>query len=73
MSGTSKLYAEIDAQYGERIKTMSEEAKMLVGLPYLANTEHLIRARVKARRLQNEYNKTQPTSALDTPSLTALP
>lgn len=41
---------------------------MLVGLPYLANTEHLIRARVKARRLQNEYNKTQPTSALDDPT-----
>lgn len=41
---------------------------MLVGLPYLANTEHLIRARVKARRLQNEYNKTQPTSALDDPN-----
>ncbi|SJX65918.1 related to galactoside O-acetyltransferase [Sporisorium reilianum f. sp. reilianum] len=65
MSGTSKLFDDIDRQYGDTIKTMSEEQKMLVGLPYLANTEHLIRARVKARRLQTEYNKTQPTSALD--------
>ncbi|CDW98613.1 hypothetical protein [Sporisorium scitamineum] len=65
MSGTSKLFDDIDRRYGEKIKTMSEEQKMLVGLPYLANTEHLIRARVKARRLQTEYNKTQPTSALD--------
>lgn len=65
MSGTSKLFQDIDRQYGDKVSTMSEESKMLVGLPYLANTEHLIRARVKARRLQNEYNKTQPTSALD--------
>lgn len=41
---------------------------MLVGLPYLANTEQLIRGRVKARRLQTEYNKTQPTSVLDDPN-----
>ncbi|TKY87661.1 hypothetical protein EX895_003242 [Sporisorium graminicola] len=65
MSGTSKLFDDIDRKYGEKVKTMSEEQKMLVGLPYLANTEHLIRARVKARRLQTEYNQTQPTSTLD--------
>lgn len=65
MSGTSKLFQDIDRQYGDKVATMSEEAKMLVGLPYLANTENLIRARVRARRLQTEYNKTQPTSALD--------
>lgn len=65
MSGTSKLFDDIDRQYGDEVHTMSEEAKMLVGLPYLANTEHLIRARVKARRLQTQYNQTQPTSALD--------
>lgn len=47
---------------------MSEEEKMLVGLPYLANTEHLIRARVRARRLQTEYNATSPTNALDASS-----
>ncbi|KAJ1020179.1 hypothetical protein NDA16_004459 [Ustilago loliicola] len=68
MSGTSKLFACIDAQYADKVSAMSEEAKMLVGLPYLANTEDLIRDRVKARRLQNEYNKTGPTSALDAPS-----
>ncbi|EST05709.1 Maltose/galactoside acetyltransferase [Kalmanozyma brasiliensis GHG001] len=65
MSGTSKLFASIDAQYGSQISSMTEESKMLVGLPYLANTEHLIRGRVKARRLQTLYNATQPTSALD--------
>lgn len=65
MSGTSKLFEAIDRKYASQVASMSEEAKMLVGLPYLANTEHLVRARVKARRLQNEYNKTQPTSALD--------
>ncbi|GAC98916.1 galactoside O-acetyltransferase [Pseudozyma hubeiensis SY62] len=65
MSGTSKLFEEIDRQYGSKVDTMSEESKMLVGLPYIANTEHLIRARVKARRLQTQYNATQPTSALD--------
>ncbi|SNX83704.1 related to galactoside O-acetyltransferase [Melanopsichium pennsylvanicum] len=65
MSGTSKLFETIDKQYASQLGRMTEEEKMLVGLPYLANTEHLIRARVKARRLQNEYNKTQPTTALD--------
>lgn len=65
MSATSKLFDEIDRKYGDKVNEMGEEQKMLVGLPYLANTEDLIRARVKARRLQIEYNKTQPTSALD--------
>lgn len=65
MSGTSKLYESIDRQYGDKVKTMAEEEKMLVGLPYLANTEHLIRARIRARRLQTLYNATSPTSALD--------
>lgn len=68
MSGTSKLFAEIDASYSDRISTMTEESKMLVGLAYLANTPDLIRARANARRLQNEYNKTGPTSSLDAPS-----
>ncbi|SAM64628.1 related to galactoside O-acetyltransferase [Ustilago bromivora] len=68
MSGTSKLFADIDAQYADRVATMSDEAKMLVGLPYLANTSDLIHARAKARRLQSEYNKTGLTSALDAPS-----
>lgn len=72
MSGTSKLYTSIDQQYGDKVKTMTEEEKMLVGLPYLANTEHLIRARVKARRLQNQYNRTEPTSALDAPAGTPI-
>ncbi|KAN0060121.1 hypothetical protein ACQY0O_008095 [Thecaphora frezii] len=76
MASTSAKFAQIDAEYGDRVKTMTEEEKMLAGLPYLALEPHLTVERLRARHLYLAYNRTAPAplpEAADAAAVAAPP
>ncbi|KAE8223122.1 hypothetical protein CF319_g3794 [Tilletia indica] len=67
MSKTSERFAKIDAEYADRIATMTEAQKALAGLPYLPLDSELVRAKNRARRLTNKFNASLATDVDDPP------
>jgi len=56
----SAKFAKIDADYADKLAGLDEMRKAILGLPYHPFSPPLVRARLKARRLINRYNTSQP-------------
>jgi hypothetical protein len=56
---SSAKFAEAEAKYADKMASMTDGEKSLLGLPYLASDGNLIKHRIKTRNLLREYNSTQ--------------
>ncbi|KAK0522529.1 hypothetical protein OC834_002680 [Tilletia horrida] len=63
----SARFAQIDAEYADKLSTLTETTKAIVGLAYHPFDPDLVRARLKARRLINKFN-TAPPNPEDPPA-----
>lgn len=61
----SQKFAAADAQYADRLSTMSMEERSILGLPYHALDRNLMLQRLRARKLEHEYNLSAPGPSPD--------
>ncbi|CAD6887332.1 unnamed protein product [Tilletia controversa] len=62
----SAQFAKIDAEYADRLTTLTETNKSLTGLAYHCMDPALVRSRLRARRIVNKFN-TSPANPEDPP------
>lgn len=63
---SSQKFAEADAQYADRLASMTMSERSLVGLPYVATDDALMQRRLKVRSLFGRYNRSVPGPADET-------
>lgn len=61
----SQKFAQLDEQYADRLASMSMSERALLGLPYIATDRKLMLQRLRARKLEHEYNQSPPGPAPD--------
>lgn len=56
----SQKFKEVDELYKDKLASMSEEEKSLLGLPYQAIDPELVKFRTNTRKLLRRYNQSEP-------------
>lgn len=60
---SSQKFAAADAQYAERLASMTMTERSALGLPYIATDDALMQRRLKCRQLCGRYNRSVPGPA----------